>query len=355
MEIQKDTLGMLELLSCPGFCVTDGRITGLNAAARALFLEEGQPLAPLLRECWEAYEGFEGGCLYLRLALPGGERAASVTRMDGQDVFLLDPEDVPQEFQTLALAARDLREPLSNVMILAERLIPAAGDASSPEYRDMSARMNRGLMQLLRIVGNMSDAATSRTIHQEVRNIGRLMDEIFARAEAYVSSAQLTLSYEGLEEDIYCLADETQLERAVLNLLSNAAKFTPKGGRIRATFTRQGRMLRLSIQDSGSGFAQDVLANAFRRYLRQPALEDRRQGIGLGMMLVRTAAADHGGTVLIDQPEGWGTRVTMTLAIRQEDGCVLRSSILPLTASGWDTTLVELSDCLPPELYSDCL
>ena len=229
MEIQKDTLGMLELLSCPGFCVKEGRIAGLNAAARALFLQEGQQLSPLLGECQEAYEGFEGGCLYLRLTLPGGERAASVTRMDGQDVFLLDQEDALQELQTLALAARDLREPLSNVMITAERLFPAADDASSPEYRDLTARLNRGLMQLLRIVGNMSDAATSRTIHQEIRNIGKLMAEIFARAEDYLASTQLTLTYEGLEEDIYCLADAAQLERAVLNLVSNAVKFTPKG------------------------------------------------------------------------------------------------------------------------------
>ena len=90
----------------------------------------------------------------------------------------------------------------------------------------------------------------------------------------------------------------------------------------------------------------------FSRYLRQPALEDSRYGIGLGMVLIRTAAANHGGAVLIDQPEGTGTRITMTLSIRQSKETVLRSNILRVDYAGErDHGLIELSDCLPAELY----
>ena len=111
-------------------------------------------------------------------------------------------------------------------------------------------------------------------------------------------------------------------------------------------------MLRLSICDRGSGISQNLLGSVFSRYLRQPCIEDSRYGLGLGMVLVRSAAANHGGAVLIDQPEGCGTRVTMTMAIRQNTAGVLRSPVIRVDYAGeQDHALIELSDCLPASLY----
>jgi len=70
------------------------------------------------------------------------------------------------------------------------------------------------------------------------------------------------------------------------------------------------------------------------------------------MVLIRNAAAAHGGTVLIDQPEGSGTRVTMTLAVRQNTGTQLRSPVLRVDYAGErDHCLLELSETLPAHLY----
>ena len=70
------------------------------------------------------------------------------------------------------------------------------------------------------------------------------------------------------------------------------------------------------------------------------------------MVLIRTAAAHHGGAVLIDQPEGVGTRITMTMAIRQSKQATLRSNVLRVDYAGErDHGLIELSECLPTELY----
>ena len=111
-------------------------------------------------------------------------------------------------------------------------------------------------------------------------------------------------------------------------------------------------MLRFSIRDNGPGFAQNLLGSVYNRYLRQPCIEEGRNGLGLGMVLVRSAAASHGGAVLIDQPDSGGARVTMTMAIRQNTSGTLRSPVPRVDYAGeQDHALVELSDCLPAELY----
>ena len=338
MEEKKDTLGMLDLVIRPGFCVKENQIIKVNQAAESLFITPGTDVRPLLLTGSEEYAAFTGGCLYLTLNLSSHS---------------CEQESDNGELRSMALAARELREPLTNVMITADSLFPLCAAESSPRTAEQVARLNRGLFQILRIIGNMSDAERCAAVsHQETVDIPALFAEFFEKAETLVSHTGITLTYEGPDQPIYGLADREQLERAVLNILSNAIKFTPKGGTVTAKLTRSGRMLRLSVTDSGSGIAQSVRSSVFSRYLRQPALEDSRYGIGLGMVLIRTAAAHHGGAVLIDQPEGVGTRITMTMSIRQSKQATLRSNVLRVDYAGErDHGLIELSECLPTELY----
>lgn len=349
MEPKKEHFGMLDLMIRPGFCVKENIIGQVNAAAEALLIAPGTDVRTLLLTGREEYAAFEDGCLHLMLNLSANGWGACVRRLDGSDVFLLDPEAESGELRALALAARELREPLTSVMIAAERLFPTA----APEHQEMTARLNRALHQMLRMVGNMSDAGRGGSFsRQETRNIGDIFTEIFEKAQDLVEKAGIRLTYQGLTEEIFCLADREQLERAVLNVLSNGVKFTPKGGTIHAQLTRSGKMLYLRITDSGTGVAGSVRSTVFSRYLRQPGIEDSRNGLGLGMVLVHSAAAAHGGTVLLDQPEGAGTRVTMTIAIRQNADGMLRSPVLRVDYAGErDHGLIELSDCLPVSVY----
>lgn len=349
MKEKINGFGMLDLMIRPGFSVKENRIEKVNPAAEALLLTPGTDVRTLLLTGQEEYAAFEGGCLYLKLALSSKGCGATVTKVDGCDVFVLDQESDDGELRCLALAARELREPLTSVMIATERLFPR----SDPNTQEQAARLNRGLHQLLRIIGNMSDAGHCAVSScQETRDIGAVFAEIFAKAQTLVEHTGIKLTYQGLTEEVLCLADSEQLERSVLNILSNAVKFTPKDSTIEATLSRCGRMLRLSVLDSGSGIAEGILSSVFSRYLRQPGIEDSRHGIGLGMVLIRSTAANHGGTVLIDQPAGRGTRITMTMEIRQNTGGLLRSPILRVDYAGErDHGLIELSDCLPIHVY----
>lgn len=347
MEEKKDMTGMLDLMIRPGFCVVEKKIVAANPAAEGLLLLPGMEILPLLQTGAEEYESFRSGCLYLKLDLAGHSFGASVVKMKGFDVFVLDQESDDRELRCLALAAREFRDPLTDLMATAERLCVA--EQSVPDL----ARLNRGLYRMMRLVGNMSDAGRS-AVHsrQECRNLTEVFREIFEKAQTLTEHTGIKLHYQGLSQECYASADTEQLERAVLNILSNAVKFTPAGGTIEAALKRKGRTLRLSITDSGSGIEENIRSSVFSRYLRQPGIGDPRHGLGLGMVLIRSAAANHGGTVLIDQPRGKGTRVTLTLALRPNTEGSLRSPALRVDYAGErDHCLIELSDCLPASLY----
>lgn len=355
MELNTDTLGMLDLMVRPGFCVKENQIVKVNQPAAIRTLSVGTDIRELLLTGKEEYAAFREGCLYLTLSVLGQSWGASVTRMGEYDVFILEQEADQSELQAMALAARELREPLANVMTTADRLFPLVSLDEDPGAREQMARLNRGLFQMLRVISNMSDAnrySTSQPNHQTTQNICAVLEEIFSSAQKIVAHTGITLTFRNIPTPILCLVDEEKLERAILNIISNAIKFTPEGGRIEASLVRRENMLYLTISDSGEGIGEQIKATVHSRYLRNPGLEDSRFGIGLGMVLIRSAASHHGGTVLIDNSGKTGTRITMTLAIRQSQGGTLRNTIRRVDYAGErDHCLIELSGSLPHDLY----
>lgn len=344
METQRDIIGMLDLIHLPAFCVKNNQIVTANPAAEGRLICPGTDVRTLLHTGKEEYEAFQSGCLYLTLNELGGNCGCSVSRIGDYDVFVLDQEAEDIWLRAFSLAALELRQPLLNAMLSAERI------ARDSENSEQLARLNRGLHQLHRVINNMSDASRFGSIsHQEMLDLSRVFAEIFDKAQTLVAHTGIRLTYQGLNQEALSLADREQLERAVLNMLSNAIKFTPEGGCIAASLSRRGNLLQLRIQDRGCGIPEAILPHVFTRYTRQPGIEDSRFGLGLGMVLIRSAAANHGGTVLIDQPDDCGTRVTMTMQLRQGQSTTVRTPIaLP---GGQDLGLIELSDCLPASVY----
>lgn len=349
MNLQTDLPGWLNRYSCPGFAVKNHIITHCNQAAEALLLTPGTDIRGLLLTGKEEYAAFESGCLYLKLKLSSKGWGASVTPEAEHHIFLLDQEPEDADLRSLALAARELRSPLSNLMIAADALMRTSSEDA--QVQEQLARLNRSLHQMHRLVNNMSDAGKSDLLTPVgVHDWDRMIHDIFEKIRTQLENTNIQLTYEGLAQRVSGLANEGQMERAILNIVSNALKFMPEGGSIHAVLTRNKDMLQLSVRDSGSGIAENVLSNVFTRYQRQPGIEDSRYGIGLGMVLIRAAAADHGGTVLIDCPDGKGTRITMTMAIRQDAG-LLKTPVIPPLLDGSRQVLTELSESLPWGFY----
>ncbi len=351
MAADQREYALIELIPEPAFLVRDGVVQEMNQAARALPLTQGMEIMELLLTGGEEYDAFTGGCLSLQLSLGDQPRGASVTRFGDTHVFLLDPEEEDEALRALALAARELRQPLSNLIAISDLLLPHLLSKTESANREWMARLSRGLYQMEKIIGNMSDAGISQVLFQpEIRDIPSVFEEIFEKAAALLSETGAVLRYTGLNKKICGLLDAHQMERAVWNILSNALKFKTDGCEIHASLTQRGQYLRLCIQDNGPGVEETVLGSLFTRYRRQPGPEDSRYGLGLGMGILRSAAICHGGTVLVDQPETGGTRVSLTIKIRESTDSMVRTPGI-LLSGGRDTALIELSQCLPLSVY----
>ena len=350
METQDQHIPMLELMLRPAFCVSNGRITKINSAAAAYLLCEGDEIAPLLATGAAEYETFCDGCLYLTLSLGSQSIGATVIAGKEHHLFVLDAPSEQAELQSLALAAKELREPLNAMMASAEQM--QLGSASDEK---LLAQFNRRMYQTLRIVSNMSDAAGFSLLdnnRQECIEIYSFLQEILDKTVQQLQQADLHLSYNLPNQPIYTLADPQQLERALYNLISNAAKHSSFGDSIQVDISLRGRRLAICVTDHGFGIDPNVKGSIYSRFLRTPSLTDAQEGLGLGMMLVRSAATAHGGTVLIDHPQGRGTRVTMTIELQQVSSQI-RSPILRIDYAGErDHGLQELADVLPAHLYS---
>lgn len=352
--MQSNLTQMLQMLDRPAFCAQNGVIAAANQAALRRMIRVGEPVVPLIAAGKEEYEAFCGSWLYLTIQVGGVSMGACVRRMEDFHLFTLEPESAQAEYQALALAAQELRNPLARVLTMTERLFPGLDLPEGSPASEQVARINRGLQQMLRIINNMSDAAryTTNAPLLETRDVNAVLSELFDQAGALCEMAGVQLQFSGLQAPAHCLVDSEQLERCVYNILSNALKHTPAGGSVNASLTRRGNTLYLTVSDTGTGVDPEKMGDIFTCFLREPSITNSVQGLGLGMTLIRACASAHGGTVLVAPAGMQGMKLTMSLPIRL-DSTQLGSPRMRIDYAGErNHGLIELSDSLPYELYN---
>ena len=348
MEQLNDLQTMLDRLECPAFLVKDGHICAVNSGAGQRMAEQGIAVNELLITGLDEYNQFTDGSLYVTLSLGGTSYRCVITKLEDHELFCLDTRSAGSELQALALAATQLRIPVSELSLELNRL-----NASDSELISM---MNQSIHKLQRIIGNMSDAVTfvDAAPQKCTQEICSLFREVLEKAQALLSHAGITIQFQLPTEPIFTQADGEMLTRAIYNLLSNASKFAVPQKPIEVTLKRTQNTLYLTVCDNGQGVDISQRSTMFTRYKRQPGIEDPKYGLGLGMSLIHAAAAAHGGTVLVEHPQGHGTRITMSLSVEKSKNPVVRTpGLKPDIYGGWDPALIELSDVLPHSLYEN--
>ncbi len=199
----------------------------------------------------------------------------------------------------LAMLGHELRNPLAplrNAMALFDRLLP-----NDPELRRIRDMAERQVRHLIRLVDELLDVARISSGRMELKlarvNLRSIVEAAVANIEPAAKEHGHALSVEIGPEPLEVDGDEVRLAQIVANLLDNAVKYTPDGGRISVAAARQGRFAKLSVKDNGVGLAPEQLSSVFSVFFRvEPASQTQRGGLGLGLTLVRRLAELHGGS-----------------------------------------------------------
>ncbi|GJD54651.1 Autoinducer 2 sensor kinase/phosphatase LuxQ [Methylobacterium dankookense] len=219
--------------------------------------------------------------------------------------------------QFLANMSHELRTPLSAVIGYSEMIqeeLEDLGEASLiADMRKIEANA-RHLLGLINDVLDLSKIEADRVeIYAEPFDVAEVVRDVAVTVEGLVVKKGNTLRLAVAEDAGQAFTDVTKLRQCLINLLSNAAKFT-EDGRIDLAVTRADGTLRFAVSDTGIGMSPEQLERLFERFTQADASTTRRfGGTGLGLSITRAFAEMLGGRVTVDSQEGQGTTFALEL------------------------------------------
>jgi heavy metal sensor kinase len=168
------------------------------------------------------------------------------------------------------------------------------------------------LSNLVRALLLLSQSETGQLpMNKSALDLNRLVEDLVDQFQIPAEACEVRLT-QVAREPAWCEADRTQMERVVTNLLSNALKYTPKGGWVRAGVERAGAGVRLVVEDSGVGIPKSHLPHIFDRFYRVPD-PNPEKGLGLGLSFVAAIVKAHGGEIRVESESGRGSRFEVLL------------------------------------------
>jgi cell cycle sensor histidine kinase DivJ len=217
----------------------------------------------------------------------------------------------------LANMSHELRTPLNTIMgfsdIMKARLFGPL-PAKYGEYADLIHDAGRHLLDLINDVLDVSKIEAERfQLHVEPLDARDPVSAALRLMRVQADEAGLSLRAALPPDPIDIEADPRALKQIALNLLSNALKFTPRGGQVTVTLQAQGEAMELVVADTGVGIAPEDLKRLGRPFEQAGDVKQRARGTGLGLSLVRGLAELHGGEMIIESTLGQGTSVTVRL------------------------------------------
>lgn len=215
----------------------------------------------------------------------------------------------------VANASHELKTPVATIAAAAEAL-QIALSRNDPDVERFAHRIDSAARQLDRLVGDLLDLSRLEQETPELRPVQ--LDEI-ARSEVERSRGRLEdngLVVEVSTEAVTVMGDERGLATAVRNLIDNAVRHTPAGGRITVAVGAEGNTAMLRVSDTGEGIPTTDLDRVFERFYRVDTARSRDTGgTGLGLAIVRHVAETHGGRASVSSELGRGSTFTVTLPL----------------------------------------
>ena len=221
----------------------------------------------------------------------------------------------------LGIVSHDLRARL-HVLLLKAAMIIEEHPQDQRLVRDADV-MQRAAAQMSKLIDDLLDVASMEGGRVYVERVRTDLAAVVAgevetqRAAAEARSVELSL--QASEQSLIADVDPARMSRVLMNLLTNAIKFTPAGGRITVGVSRYGDEAEISVRDTGPGIAADQLDSVFERF-RQIGSETRRSGYGLCLYIARAIVAAHEGRIWAESTEGEGSTFRVRLPLKRASG-----------------------------------
>lgn len=330
-----------------GLIVADGemRILLMNAAAERLLGIRQHPLfqAALedcivdrrllkrLRELVESGEdggrfeyGMSGDSAGVRVLAIGASQARDRAGKSQGTVFLL--RDVTHERELdrmknefISTAAHELRTPLTSIMGFSELLLKRQ-DLPPEQQSDFLTFIHQKAVNLSRIISDLLDisrieAGRGLELTREPCDINALIRETVT--PYFTCSEKHHLEIALPDQEIVLNIDRGKIIQVLENLLSNAYKYSPRGGRVQVGAVRTRGAFLVSVEDQGIGMNREQLARAFDKFYRGDASNSAVEGTGLGLSITKYIIESHGGRIWLESRKGRGTTAFFTLPMVQ--------------------------------------
>jgi len=236
----------------------------------------------------------------------------------------LELEKLRTEF--FANISHELRTPL-NIILGTNKIISMNLRKEKIDIEKIDNNINiekQNCLRLLRLINNLIDStkldAGYFELHMINCNIVNIVEEITLSVAEYIDSNNLTLIFDTEIEEKIVACDLDKIERIMLNILSNAVKFTRPGGNIFVNISDGEEFITITIEDTGEGIPEDKLNIIFDRFRQvDKSFTRNHEGSGIGLSLVKSLVDIQGGRISVESKCGVGTKFTIMFPVKLID------------------------------------
>src|SRR5688572_7582977 len=288
-----------------------GQQTGLRACIAVPLIRSGRALGALGIRSYDPTVTYSADDAQM-LGLFADQAAAALTTVEA---FSRQAQAVEQlerlnraKSEFVSIVSHEFRTPLTGIQGFSEMMRDE--QLSIEEMREYAGDINKDVQRLNRMINEMLDLdrmeSGRMTIHRELMDLNAVVDEAVDRVRPNAPNHTLTLD---LQPDLPQIrADRDRMTQVASNLLNNAVKYSPTGGRITLSTRAEGDELLFDVRDEGLGIPKEALETIFERYSRVDSQATKDiPGTGLGLPIVRQIVQLHGGRVWAESELGRGS------------------------------------------------
>jgi signal transduction histidine kinase/HD-GYP domain-containing protein (c-di-GMP phosphodiesterase class II) len=222
----------------------------------------------------------------------------------------------------VSIASHELKTPLTAISAYTDALLSNEGRQDFPERGEFLKVIHQEADRLLRMVNRILDFSQiefgNRGIQRKRIELKGLLDECLSTMRPQLEEKRLELAVKMPPGLPRIEADRDLLKQVLLNLLTNAVKFSPDQGRVYVSASERASVVEITVRDEGPGIPDHELPHIFKQFYRvRDERGDGPEGSGLGLTIVRNIVEQHGGRVAVDGGEGRGASFTFSIPKEQ--------------------------------------